>query len=262
MTGDDGRPEPGSDSASIRDDPQLLRGEVEVRDFALVTYLVPPERLQPHLPDAVELQTFRDGAGRRRAFLSASCFHNEDLRWAGGPSPHMTVHQSTYRTYVRHGDDVGAFFLASYVGNASGTLGQRLGLADTREAVFDVTVTRAPDGGYASYRAEMAADDGVAVLHAEAVEQPTAIAPFASAEEHVRFITHRLHGYAYSLAGVPVDAQVEHAEMAAFSGRLIEGRFPPLVRLELLPYEEQADPYSVLITPGATFQLLPPVPLT
>jgi hypothetical protein len=253
--------EPGSDPASIRHDPRLLRAAVDVRDFALVTYLVPAERIRPHLPAGVRLQGFRDDDGRDQGFVTASCFRNHRLRWAGGPSPGMTLYQSTYRTYVRVGRDVGAFFFSSYVETVAGTWAQKLGLADTRRARFTVAITRGPRGGYPAYRAEMRADDGTAVLDVVATDEPAAVTPFGSPQEHVRFVTHRLHGYSRSLLGVPVEAQVEHPEMPAFGGRLVEGRFPSLERLRLVDRDGQARPHSVLVSPGVRFELLAPVPL-
>lgn len=256
----DGDVRPGSDPDTIRDDPRFLRGTVDVRDFALVTYRVPADRLAPHLPDALEAQTFED-EGRSWVFVTASCFLNERLRWAGAPSPRTTTYQSTYRTYVSHGRDVGAFFFTSYVETISGTFAQKLGLADTRQATFDVRIERDDELGYRSYRAEIDADDGHAVLDLRATDRPPVVPPFSSPQEHVRFITHRLHGYSYSLAGVPVNAQVEHDLMPAFGGELVEGRFPPLDRLELVEPAEQGRPHSVLVSPGVRFELLPPVPL-
>lgn len=250
----------GSDASTVRDDPQFLRAEVEVCDFALITYVVPAERLAGRLPRGLELQTFETD-GRRAAFVSASCFLNRDLRWAGGPSPRMTAHQSTYRTYVTRGEKVGSFFFSSYVGTALGTLGQKLGLADTRRARFTVDVERQPDGGYRSYSADIVADDGHTHLRLVAEDPPPRVAPFRTPGEHVRFITHRLHGFSYSVFGFPLDAQVEHAEMSAFGGRLVEGHFPPLTRLGLVHTNEQRDPHSVLVAPGTRFELLAPIPL-
>lgn len=251
---------PGSDAATIRNDPRVLRGQVDVVDFALVTYLVPAERLEGRLPRPLQPQTF-DHDGGRMALVSASCFLNRELRWAGGPSPRLTAYQSTYRTYVTCGRDVGAFFFASYVSTAVGTWGQRLGLADTRRATFDVEMDLAPRGGYRTYRAVIAADDGRAHVELTADRPAEVIAPFTSPGEHVRFITHRLHGYSYSIVGIPVDAQVEHAEMAAFGGHVVDAHFPPLIRLGLVPAEEQHAPHSVLVSPGARFDLLAPAPL-
>lgn len=263
MSDPNDRPAPrlGSDARTVRDDPTALRAEVWVRDFALVTYRVPPARLQGLVPTWLQPQTVDDPSGRTWALVSASSFLNDDLGWAGGPSPRICAHQATFRTYVRRGDDVGAYFFSSYLGTTTSTLLQRLGLADSRRATFHVDVERTPDGAYRTYRSEMDADDGRAVLHVTATEPPPATPPFASGDDHVRFITHRLHGWSTTLAGVVVDAQVEHPEMAAYGGRLLEGRFPALDRLGLVPFAEQADPYSVLVSPGTRFELLAPVPV-
>lgn len=253
--------EPGSTVDTVRDDPAVVRGEVWVRDFALVTYRVPAARVQAVMPDRFEPQAFRDERGEW-ALVSATCFLNDQLGWAAGPSPRLTAYQATFRAYVRHGDRVGSFFFSSYLGTTPTTLGQKLGLADSRRAQFQVDIDRRDDGGYERYRAVMEADDGRSVLDVRAVDPPAALPPFRSGDEHVRFITHRLHGFSRSLAGPFVDAQVEHPVMSAFGGTLLQGRFPALDRLGLVPFHEQDVAYSVLVSPGTRFELLPPVPAT
>ncbi|TVP67750.1 MAG: hypothetical protein EA340_09985 [Nitriliruptor sp.] len=250
----------GSDPATVRDDPPAFRAELDVRDFALVTYLVPAERLASLLLPGLELQTV-DRHETSWAFVSASCFLNHELRWAAGPSPTWTFYQSTYRTYVRRGEDVGTLFLASYVETLPATLGQKLGLANTQRARFAVDIDRDPSGGYRSYRAVIDAGDDRAHLEVSATEAPHAPEPFGSPDDHVRFLTHRLHGYAHAATGLPIDAQVEHDEMVAYGGRLLRAYFPPLDAMGLLDPTEQRRPYSVLVAPGVRFQLLAPIPM-
>ena len=236
-----------------------MRGEVDVCDLALITYLVPAERLERLLFAGLELQTITWDE-TSWAFVSASCFLNHEFRWTPGPSPTWTFHQSTYRTYVRRGADVGTFFLASYVETLPAALGQKLGLAETRTARFEVDIDRDPAGGYRHYRAAIHADKDRAHLELTATDPPAAPPPFDSADQHVRFLTHRLHGYAYSLVGAPIDAPVVHDEMAAYGGRLIDAYFPPLEVMGLVDPEQQRQPHSVLVAPGTRFQLLPPIP--
>lgn len=157
---------------------------------------------------------------------------------------------------------MGTFFLASYVETLPAALGQKLGLADTRRARFDVDIDRDPAGGYRNYRAVIHAGRERAHLELAATRSAGAPPPFGSAAEHVRFLTHRLHGYAYSLAGVPIDAQVVHGEMTAYGGRLHDAHLPPLQAMGLLDREQQQRPHSVLVSPGARFQLLAPIPVS
>lgn len=263
----------GADGAGTRPEheprrlPAMLRGRVEVRDFLLVTYAVPVERLHGQLhgdlhPD-LHPETVTDAQGRQRALVSATCFRNDRLRWAGGPGPTHDFHQSTFRSYVVHRRrGAGALFLASATSTVPSTIGQRLGLRDTRRGRFTVHTERTGDAGYARYAATIEQPVGVDELVAVATEPARAVPPFRSGREHVRFLTHRLHGYAVSLPGVWVDAPVLHREMAAFQGQLVRARLPSLDRLGLVGEAEWSRPFSVLVAPGATFDLLPPVPLS
>ena len=64
--------EPKGNKHGMREPPMF---SIDVRDFAIVTYTVPVERVEPHLPTPYELNTY-DGASvlvhssRRQAFVT------------------------------------------------------------------------------------------------------------------------------------------------------------------------------------------------
>jgi uncharacterized protein YqjF (DUF2071 family) len=76
-----------------------------------LTYEVPPELLEPHCPDGVELER-SDG----HSFVSLVAFDFTDTRVLGVPWPgHRTFPEVNLRFYVRHGDQRGVVFLREFV---------------------------------------------------------------------------------------------------------------------------------------------------
>lgn len=79
--------------------------------LALLTYVVPPEVLVPHLPTGLTLDT-RDG----HAFASLVGFDFIDTRVLGIPWPGFrNFPEINLRFYVRHGDERGVVFIRELV---------------------------------------------------------------------------------------------------------------------------------------------------
>src|SRR5262245_22331748 len=91
----------------------LLEVPLAIDRYTLVTWALPRERLAGVLPSALSLETIELPGEGQRALLSI---------FAGevGLSPFgltlATVSQLNYRTYVRHGQERGVYFLRSLVG--------------------------------------------------------------------------------------------------------------------------------------------------
>ena len=80
-------------------------------NLALLTYVVPPEALRPHLPPGLDLDT-RDG----HAFVSLVGFDFLDTRVMGVPWPGFRdFPEINLRFYVRHGDERGVVFIRELV---------------------------------------------------------------------------------------------------------------------------------------------------
>ena len=238
---------------------RLTTAQVDVQNFALITHAVPAERIRRLLPDRFELETFPDAEGREMGFISASSFCNRQIHWSAARYPAHDFDQSTFRTYVKHRGRCGAYFFGTYVSTRLSFVGQISVAAHTRLADFDVDIDLT-ERGYVRYasRARVGSEELRFVL--EATDAPRAKAPFETGEEHAQFITYRLHGYARPPVGGVTYGPIEHRHMDPWEGRLLEGRFDLWDRLGLLPEDEWAEPFSVLVEPSVRFTLHPPRP--
>lgn len=234
----------------------LTTAEVDVQNFALVTHAVPAERVRRHLPRRFQLETFRSEDGREMAFISTSTFCNRQIHWSAARYPAHDFDQSTFRTYVTWRGLRGAYFFGTYVSTRLSYVGQRLVAANTRLADFEVDI-QGGAGGYPVFDARVVAGDQQLVLRPDALEQPVAKHPFASANEHAQFITYRLHGFARSPFG-ECYGPIEHRHMDPWSGRLREGRFDLWEQMGILEPDEAGEAFSVLVEPSVRFTLHPP----
>lgn len=238
---------------------RFTTAQVDVQNFALITHVVPADRVRQHVPERFELQTFDSGSGIEMAFVSASSFCNRQIHWSASRYPAHDFDQSTYRTYVVHKGRLGAFFFGTFVSTRLSYVGQIVIAADTHLAEFDVDLDLGPDG-YARYRSHARAEVGELYFRIEARDRPTAKPPFSTAGEHVEFITYRLHGYSRSLGGGVSYGPIEHRHMTPWEGQLFEGRFDYWERMGILTPGGDQQPYSVLVEPAVRFVLHPPRP--
>ena len=239
--------------------PDLLASfSVDVENFALITHRVPVERVAPHVPDNLELQTFDDGGGRY-CFVSATCFCNERYRVTGLPYPHLTFNESTYRTYVSYNGRQGVYFIGRYLGSPIALAAQRTLARDTWLADFDLTIDES-DGGYRSYVCHETSERGETSFAVTAEDEPGPRGPFGSGWDHAQFLTYRLSGLFTSSLGVVGHMPVTHPHMRCYEGTLHAGRFDLWRELGILEPDEVHQPFSVLVAPHAPFTLHPPRP--
>lgn len=238
-----------------------LSVSIEVKDFALITYRVPAERVREHLPPVYSLQTHHD-QGTEWCFVTTTCFLNGDFRPTATSHPRHTFFESTYRTYVDFGGLPAVYFLGRYLETWPIYLAQRAVARHTYKADFDVSIERA-DHGYHSYtcRASSSAGDTEFAISATAPPQPKR--PWATAEEHAQFLTFRPIGCFTSSVGNQMRGRVDHARLKPSEGRLIGSpRVDFWERHGIVSRAEAAEPYSVLVTEGTRFFLYPPLPVT
>lgn len=238
---------------------RLTTAQVDVQNFALITYAVPAGRVRAHLPERFELQTFTATSGEEMAFVSVSSFCNRQIHWSAARYPAHDFDQSTYRTYIVHKGRLGSYFFGTFVSTRLSYLAQRLVAADTHLAHFDVSIDKTA-GGYERYVSRAVADAGELYFDIEAKDRPRPRHPFDTGDEHAQFITYRLHGYSRPLFGGVSYGPIEHRHMAPWEGRLRAGRFEYWERMGVLDADEASDPYSVLVEPSVRFVLHPPRP--
>ena len=240
-------------------DHHLPAFRVGVRNFALVNYAVPSTRVEAILPPRYDLETF-DGAGGPTAFVTTTCFCNEDFRPVGVGFPRLTFDESTFRTYVSHKGRRGVYFFGRFLSRFPATFSQRLFARDTWQGAFEVAADRT-DHGYPSYSCHVTSDNGETSFAITATERPTATEHFASGTEHAQYFTYRLHGFYTSALGFEGHMPVAHPRMDPWAGTLSAARIDVWTNAGILTPEEVQRPYSVLVEPFVPFTLYAPRPL-
>ena len=229
---------------------------IEIRNFAIVTYAVAAERVQRHLPGAYELDTVH-GPDGPIAFVSATCFCNENFRLAGLGFPRHTFNESTYRTYVTHKGRKGVYFFGRYLGTRGAWMAQRPLARHTYTADFEIATIRGANG-YDIYSCLALSSAGPTSFSVRASEPPQAKEPFRSGDELAQFLTYRLHGFYTDVLGAQGHMPVKHPRMDPLAGALSEGRFDLWDELGIVDAEEAQAPFSVLVVPAVPFTLYPP----
>jgi hypothetical protein len=238
---------------------RLTTLSVEVRNFALITYAVPAERVRPRLPGPYTLETFHRN-GQEQCLVSGTCFCNHDFRWSALPYPRLTFDEGTYRVYVTHRGRRGVYFFRRFLSSPVALVPQRVVDANVAVGVFDVE-TRFDDSGYGLYTCCVQSGEAENSFTVRAGEVPPRKMPFASGDELAQHITYRTHGFFQTTAGLQGHMPVSHRRMAPWSGELVSARFDTWTQLGIVRAEEVSEPYSVLIEPAVNFLLHPPRPL-
>jgi uncharacterized protein YqjF (DUF2071 family) len=238
---------------------RLTTISVEVRNFALITYAVPVERVRRRLPGPYTLETFPKN-GQEQCLVSGTCFCNHDFKWSAAPRPRLTFDEGTYRVYVTHRGRRGVYFFRRFLSSPVAFGAQRVADRNVAMANFD-TETRFDDSGYGLYTCSVRSGDVENSFTIRARGVPRRKLPFASGEELAQHITYRLHGFFETPIGLQGHMPVSHRRMAPWSGELVSGRFDTWTQLGIVSSEEAAHPYSVLIEPAVNFLLHPPRPL-
>ncbi len=238
---------------------RLTTISVEVRNFALLTYAVPADRVKRHLPSAYTLETFHRNR-REHCLVSATCFCNHGFRWSGLPFPRLTFDEATYRVYVTHRGRQGVYFFRRFLSSPIAFAGQRALDARVGVARFEVE-TRHDEDGYSLYTCSVRSGEVQNSFTVGASTVPLRKPPFASGEELAQHITYRLHGFFQTTAGFQGHMPVSHRRMTPWSGELVSARLDTWSALDIVRPEEVARPYSVLVEPAVSFVLHPPRPL-
>lgn len=240
--------------------PAAIEADVDLQNFVMVNHAVPAERVRAQLPDKLALETFEGQDGRETCFVTTTCFCNRELRWRLTKRPTHTFNQITFRTYVTYGEARGLYFFGTFCDTIASFVWQGAMATGTKLAKFEYDMEK--DGrGYRRYSCTARSGAEEVSWLAEAIDEPAAIPPFATADEHVQYIGYRLHGFSRNPFGFYTHGRVDHRKLRPFSGRLLEGRFDFWTRLGVIDPGEYLSPASVLIEPHILFTLMPPRPV-
>lgn len=229
--------------------------------FAMVSYLVPLDRLRPHVDPQFEVVPFRD-RGQTCGLVSVVPFVDVDFRFAALPLLRFRFAQTNYRLYVvdRRGDHLAWFFGTSLdtVFVAIPRYLWRLPWYRARTR-FDVSY-RLDEGRYAHYR--ITTRSRWAPAEASLVDHgtPMPVLPgFDDVEAQRLILTNPVRGVFHRRDGTVGTYSIWHPEMRLTTGAVERARFTLLERLGLLSDDEMQRPHSVLLTPRIEFQIrLPP----
>ncbi|HEX8796536.1 MAG TPA: DUF2071 domain-containing protein [Polyangiaceae bacterium] len=255
-------------TARARLDARLARPRAQGLDvittlehFAIVSYLVPVDRLRPHVDPQFEVVPFRE-RGETCGLVSVVPFVVVDFRFARLPFLRFRFAQTNYRLYVtdRRGDHLAWFFGTSldtvWVAVPHHVWKLPWYRARTR---FDASYAHA-DGRYARYR--FATRSRWAPAEASLVDRgtPMPLLPgFADMDAQRLVLTNPVRGVFLRRDGRVGTYSIWHPEMQLTSGDVEHARFGLLERLGLLDGAQMKRAHSVLFTPRIEFQIrLPP----
>lgn len=247
--------------------PSGLDVKTTLLHFAIITYLVEPEALRPHVHDRFELQTITDQTGARRALVSVVPFVDVDFHFVRFPWLTWRFGQTNYRAYVYdtvRGEDV-VWFFGTALDSWSNFVPRYLWRLPWHRArmafdcVYDASAER-----YTRYR--LSAESKWAAAKLELIDHghaPVALAGFDSLESGLRLLTHPMRGYYTRRDGKLGGYTIWHDWLTTHVGAARVARFPLLDRLSLVPVGNTNRIHSILLQHRTEFTIyLPPKQVT
>jgi len=234
--------------------------------FAMVTYAVPPDRVRPHVDTRFELDTFLDRAGNPRVWVSMVAFEDQNFHFAPLPWLRFRFGQTNYRTYVvdRVTRRRGVWFFGTTLDSWSVVLPRYLWQLPWHRGhiQFDCDYDSVA-GHYTRYAMQTRSAWAPVELRledtGETCSELEAMDDFEAAEV---VLTHPLEGFFQRRDGGLGHYSVWHDRLNCKVGKCKSARIDLFDRLQLVPFAEQANPYSVLITHSTEFTIyLPPARL-
>lgn len=236
-----------------------LDATTTLKDFALVTFDVDPDRLTAVLPPGLDPEIRMLDDGRRRGFVSAVSFRDVDFRFELATWLRVSFFQTNYRAYVRGADGRRAvFFFGTTLDSPLVALPRRLwGMpwrpgSTTIEAVWD------DSGVCQAYRHRCSGRWGTANVELVGSTEPTGrLDGFVDTDDAAHVLTHPLDGYFLHPHGWLGRYAVWHERLRPTVGIARRARYAVFEELGLV--EPGAAPHSVLLQRATAFDvLLPP----
>ena len=243
--------------------PSGIDAVTTLEHFAIITYLVSPAALRPHIDNRFELDCVTAADGTEKALISVVPFLDRDFRFVRFPFYKSKFGQTNYRAYVTDrttGEHVAWFFgtsLASWTVNIPRYI-WRLPWHPAK-IDFDMVWDK-PTQRYTRYRFTTDSDWAPAQCtledSGEAVQQ---LGGFPNLETALVLLTHPLKGYYYRRDGRLGSYSIWHDKLQLTYGRATQASFPLLDRLGLVKNGDLSTIHSVLIQPATEFTIyLPP----
>ncbi len=244
-----------------RPEPKGIDAITTLAHFAIVTYAVAPDRLRPLIHPRFDLDCIQLG-GVSKALLSVVPFEDQDFRAAAFPSPRWRFGQTNYRVYVRDrlSGARAVWFLGTTLGSWTVALPKLLWGLPWHYGRFNICCRQDTSGRYQEY--SIRTQSAWASVLLDLIHEPTvdpSFPGFPNAETGSVVLTHPLTGYYTRRDGRLGSYSVWHDRLKLSTGRIRNAEFGLLNRLNLVPFAEQLNPYSVLIQSHVEFIIhLPP----
>ena len=236
----------------------------KLQHFALINYIVPIDRLRPHIPeDQFEIVPFEVG-DQTCGLLSVVPFLDEDFHYPRlAPFAKFNFGQTNHRVYVidRATGEHAAWFFGTTLGSRLVYFARSLWRIPWHYAKYDINCQYDPAAKrYERYSFEVKSDWCNCDIELEDTGEPMSLLEgFDSIEQQKVILTHPVEGFFYRLNGSLGTYSVWHEEIPLTTARATGLYFSLYEKLDILSRDEMARPHSVLVCPETLFEVhLPP----
>lgn len=244
-----------------RPKPTGIDVECKLQHFAIITYAIDPARFNDIIPPRFKLDTI-EYQGKEQVLMSVVPFINVDFSSAIFPFPNFSMGQTDYRVYVidQHTQERCVWFLGTTLDSWTLIVPRYLWQLPWHSAVFNFECHQDEYGYYKQYKMQTQSAWANAELQlAQSEHDPWNYAGFPDLESHLVYLTHPLAGFYHRRDGKLGTYRVWHDRLQLKPAQLLHAKFDLLDRLNLVSFEDQLNPYSVLIEPINEFTIyLPP----
>lgn len=230
-----------------------------LRHFAIITYIVDANHLATFLPDRFIPDTITTG----EALISVVPFEDVDFRAACFPSPRFAFGQTNYRAYIidKITGERAVWFFGTCLGSWTVCVPRHLWKLPWHSGRFcfdcDYDHQAKRYRRYVVQTQSPWADGAVELV--DTGQPVTSLAGFNDLESAMVVLTHPLRGYYQRRDQTLGTYDIWHDPLQMNTGQIKHARFDLLDRLQLVPYENQNTPHSVLMRHETEFTIyLPP----
>lgn len=244
-----------------RPKPTGIDVQCKLQHFAIITYAIDPACFNDIIPPRFKLDTI-EYQGKEQVLMSVVPFINVDFSSAVFPFPNFSMGQTDYRVYVidQHTQERCVWFLGTTLDSWTLLVPRYLWQLPWQSAVFNFECHQDEYGYYKQYKIQTQSAWANAELQlAQSEHDPWNYAGFPDLESHLVYLTHPLAGFYHRRDGKLGTYRVWHDRLQLKPAQLLHAKFDLLDRLNLVSFEDQLNPYSVLIEPINEFTIyLPP----
>jgi hypothetical protein len=241
----------------------LLTVETTLAHFAIITYLVDPAALRPHVHPRFELESIQLADGEPKALISVVPFLDLDFRFVRLPWPKWKFGQTNYRAYVRDTltNEHVAWFFGTSLDSITVNVPRHLWKIPWHRGKirFDVEYDES-EQRYARYQMSTKSKWAPAEVQLEDSGQVCdGLVGFPDLEEGLVLLTHPVLGYYHRRDSRLGTYSIWHDRLNLTTGRALSASFPLLDRLGLVEDGDLKSIHSVLIQRSTDFTIyLPP----